>query len=483
MTKPIAIRADPTKQFFVRMLTRDIELLDAILDLIDNCIDGVIRSDKSKKNTKSSKPYDGFYAKITANNKKFVIEDNCGGIPQKIAENVAFRMGRPSDEELVGSGVKIEKQGTVGVYGIGMKRAIFKMGEHAVVATEHGDTAFKVEITQEWMKSSSWDLEMNEVPVTGTKGTRIEVTKLREEIARDFSQDANFLEDLYRNASELFTIIIEKGFLILINGVKVNPVSLSLLVTTGANGSASVSPYVFKGKIGQVSIEIVVGFYREPYKLPESDDIDDPRNEVRQAGWSVVCNDRLVLYGDKTHMTGWGLKPIPRFHNQYNAIAGTVTLRSDDPELLPLNTTKHKIEVNFGVYYRIVEWMKDGVRPFIDFTNEWKGRLPDTAPQFKNAKPMPVADIPQKLLEEKHKKVPAGRLGDSGAEATERSSNLPAPPRDTGSQQIRFTKSTAEISEVGRAILGDESAKPSDVGEECFNQVLRDIRAKAKKKT
>ena len=36
-------KAVPTKQFFVSMLTRDISLDDAILDLIDNCLDGALR--------------------------------------------------------------------------------------------------------------------------------------------------------------------------------------------------------------------------------------------------------------------------------------------------------------------------------------------------------------------------------------------------------------------------------------------------------
>jgi hypothetical protein len=34
----------PTKRFFVSMLTRDIALDDAILDLLDNCLDGVTRT-------------------------------------------------------------------------------------------------------------------------------------------------------------------------------------------------------------------------------------------------------------------------------------------------------------------------------------------------------------------------------------------------------------------------------------------------------
>jgi hypothetical protein len=40
--------AAPTKQFFVSMLTRDISLEDAILDLIDNCLDGALRIAKGR---------------------------------------------------------------------------------------------------------------------------------------------------------------------------------------------------------------------------------------------------------------------------------------------------------------------------------------------------------------------------------------------------------------------------------------------------
>lgn len=45
MTKPTNDQAEasPTKRFFVSMLTRDINLADAILDLLDNCLDGALR--------------------------------------------------------------------------------------------------------------------------------------------------------------------------------------------------------------------------------------------------------------------------------------------------------------------------------------------------------------------------------------------------------------------------------------------------------
>ena len=85
----------PTKAFFADMLTRDIELKDAVLDLLDNCVDGLMRSIPTSK-LKQHKPYADHWAKLTFSRDKFTIEDNCGGIDRVLARNSAFRMGRTS---------------------------------------------------------------------------------------------------------------------------------------------------------------------------------------------------------------------------------------------------------------------------------------------------------------------------------------------------------------------------------------------------
>ena len=85
--------AAPTKQFFVSMLTRDISLEDAILDLIDNCLDGALRiAEEDEVN------YSKHFVNINFSNEHFSVEDNCGGIPRDIAKNYAFKMGRDSDD-------------------------------------------------------------------------------------------------------------------------------------------------------------------------------------------------------------------------------------------------------------------------------------------------------------------------------------------------------------------------------------------------
>jgi len=50
------IDASPTKDFFVSMLTRDISLDDAILDLLDNCVDGILRNELTNN---EEHPYKG----------------------------------------------------------------------------------------------------------------------------------------------------------------------------------------------------------------------------------------------------------------------------------------------------------------------------------------------------------------------------------------------------------------------------------------
>ena len=116
------------------MLTRDIELDDAILDLIDNSVDGAIR--KTVKSKFSKTPYKGYWVKVNISKAEFSITDNCGGIPDNRLD-AAFRLGRPQanlDEDIP----------TIGMYGIGMKRAIFKIGRQAVVESSSEDGVRKI---------------------------------------------------------------------------------------------------------------------------------------------------------------------------------------------------------------------------------------------------------------------------------------------------------------------------------------------------
>ena len=84
--------AEPTKDFFIHMLTRDIGLSRSILDLVDNCVDGALR-------VRGDDRFDDLHVALQVGVDRFSIKDNCGGIPLDVARKYAFRFGRPREAE------------------------------------------------------------------------------------------------------------------------------------------------------------------------------------------------------------------------------------------------------------------------------------------------------------------------------------------------------------------------------------------------
>src|SRR5437867_1881039 len=127
--KPLLAKAYPRKNFFVQMFTKDISLEDCVLDLIDNSIDGFIRSRGLRLSQIASAIWEKKNPKLSATNLPliqvsiseagFTISDNCGGIDLKEALTEVFNFGHPIGWETE----------FLGVYGIGLKRALFKLDD------------------------------------------------------------------------------------------------------------------------------------------------------------------------------------------------------------------------------------------------------------------------------------------------------------------------------------------------------------------
>ncbi len=71
------VKASPTKEFFVNMLVRDILLKQAIIELIDNSIDGA-------RNIRKNNQYLGLYIRVGFDKNKFtlikLLAGYCGAI-------------------------------------------------------------------------------------------------------------------------------------------------------------------------------------------------------------------------------------------------------------------------------------------------------------------------------------------------------------------------------------------------------------------
>lgn len=454
--------AFPAKSFFVNMLTRDIDLSDAIMDLIDNCVDGIIRTKWSGGIPEGiEQPYDGFKAEIVINKELFRISDNCGGIPQDIAEKYAFRMGRNRVEEDLP---------TVGVYGIGMKRALFKIGKHSRVISFSNDANFEVVITPEWLTSDdNWILPIENIDgPTMDKGTIIEVTQLYEGISLRFSDKNGFITDLIETIKNHYSFIMIKGFEIRINGDVIKPAPMKLLFETDDNGE-TLRPYIYSGVINGIDILLEVGFYRPTPTEEELEQEQVIRRSKDEAGWTLICNDRVVVFKDKTILTGWGEANVPSFHSQFNGIAGIVIFRSNNASKLPITTTKRGIDASSEIYLRVKNYMREGMKLFTDYTNKWKKDPEKEREKSNQAESINVLKLPEAIPGPKWRKIP-------NSETEKRFiPSLPKPNEYNPRRQIRFNRDMKEIKKVSMFLFDDPDKSPAEVGNASFEFVLRRI--------
>lgn len=325
------INANPTKEFFIEMLTRDIALDRAILDLIDNSVDA-----SRQENNPTS------WIKLYLSEDKFEIYDNCGGMDRHIAKNYAFRFGRPSNSP--------ETPNSVGQFGVGMKRTLFKLGKNFIVESRKNDISFRIKIdVNEWKsreeKDWTFDIEDAQDLELQNGETKITVTNLYPEISSEFRLDT-FKNLLSNEISYAHFKSINKGLKILINDIQASEYKLSLSATQ------EIKPFRKEITSDGVHINIIAGISERDFK---------------KGGWYIVCNGRLVESAEQSSTTGWGEDKIPQYHADYAFFRGIVEFDCVNSSKLPWTTTKTGVDSNNQIYKTALHNMKIAMRQIIAF--------------------------------------------------------------------------------------------------------------------
>jgi len=436
----MTIDAMPTKELFIDMLTRDIALIPAIIDLVDNSADGA-------KNVKGDGSLRGYWARVAVSGNEFTVSDNCGGISVETARKYAFRFGRPSGAPSI--------KHSVGQFGVGMKRAVFKMGRKFRVESTTRTSRFVVEVDVDaWAKKTKWEFEFTELDEK-TKhsaddvGTTVTVTRLHADVAEKFSQES-FATELRNEIQSRLQDPISRGLATTLNTLPVDAEPMTML--SDSKLAPAHKKLTYSGKnVKPVIVNLFCGIGRSGSRSDERVD----------AGWHVFCNGRLILEGDKTDVTGWDSDAdsisIPGFHPQYNNLRGFAYFDSDDPARLPWNTTKTGLNTDSPVYRAAKLEMMQLMRPVIDFLNKLKDE--------KQSKEDPEEKGPLERLVDAAKSVPLG-------EAQTRPAFTPPvvrlTPRAIGPvmQKIQYLVPFQKVLEVKKA-LGVRSY--TDVGIGTFN--------------
>ncbi len=424
------IDASPTKEFFIEMLTRDIELIPAIVDLVDNCVDGA-------RCLKGGGPYKDLFVRLTVKPAEFKIADNCGGIDLDTAVKYAFRFGRPAAMK--------QTPHSIGEFGVGMKRALFKLGTAFVVESTAAHSQFVLEVdVNDWSKEDSWDLPLKSASSGKTtpiskRGTTIAVDTLHPSNAADFELEtfqSRLRDELERRHQES----IGRGLAITLNRtpIHVNP---NTLLQSG-DIQPAVREFSLNGAADKVDVKLYCG-------VAES--------SPRDAGWYVFCNGRLVMEADQSSVTGWGARDgqaIPSYHNQFATFRGYVFMESDDAGRLPWNTTKTGVDADSEVFRNVRQEMLQVMRPVIDFLN----RLDDEKDREESEGPGPLT-----VAVEAARAVPLAKTKPSALFVSPEPKPKPK-PKATG--RIQYDRPVSQIA-AAKEVLG--ATTYVEVGERTFD--------------
>jgi len=352
-TDPKRVVAVPAKRFFVGMLVKDIELVPAIIDLVDNSIDG------GKRIRPEAAPdrYKDLHIDLTVSANRFEIEDNCGGIDLDWAREYAFRFGRAEDAD--------GPLGEVGQFGVGMKRALFKLGGQFTITSTTTRNAFTLPVdVGSWMadKSTDWSFELSDVaeatdvPIEQS-GTFIEVTKLHTTVSMEMATDI-FSNRLRQELRLRQARVISQGMRISVNDVAVEEFDPELLTGPELRPVAVHTPIPVNGD--SLDMKLYAGVVRLRESDAERDDYDAENfRQPPDAGWYLYCNDRLLVAADRTRLTGWG-ESAASYHPQYRQFRGYVFLEGAS-KLMPWTTTKTAVDEDSPVFKVVQTAMFDAL--------------------------------------------------------------------------------------------------------------------------
>jgi hypothetical protein len=384
--KDFSVDTHPTKQVVVGSLTRDVSVETCVFDLIDNAIDAardvLFQGTPPKERNHLPESFVGYEVKLTLSGAGLKIEDNCGGISVADLKKMVMRFGQLSTHEM-----------GIGAFGVGLNRALFKLGRVSHLRTDTGTQRAEFVLkTDDYLHSTSWHLPATEYKSSGTRCTEIEIRQIPTDIAQQFA-DSDWVDRLRSEIGRRYARFIARHFAIRVNNVPVRDEEPAIREDSPYEGE-----YKFYKTEDGVSIHLEYGQHAE-HRFQNERDYDAERNKriTDQFGWTILCNDRAILIADRSWKTGWDTK----FHTEFYGFLGFASFTCADPAKLPWNTTKTDVDLNNAAYQSALDDMRK-------FDAKWRQQAEKR--KRKTAAPQPLPPKPTSTKRPKKKAPTAKRV-------------------------------------------------------------------------
>jgi Histidine kinase-, DNA gyrase B-, and HSP90-like ATPase len=355
-----SLDAVPSKRLFLSIIA-DYDLNRSICELVDNGLDVWIRSGRSENIE--------ILVDINLEQRTICVTDNAGGLPK---EELRYIVGpgqtgsSPSDE-------------TIGIFGVGTKRAVVALAQDIKIRTRHGTKAtHQVDFDDTWLADDDWKLPLYEVDSIPPGVTSVELQKLRVQISEEvIAQLRDHLQATYAKFLKMQGVTI-----------KLNNVPLASQFFDNWAFPPGYEPRRYHGNLKtedgrEIRIEAVAGLSNESSPA------------TGEYGVYFYCNDRLIARAVKNFEVGFmkGYAGLP--HPKVSLTKVIVSLNGD-ARSMPWNSSKSDISTKHEVFQALHAWLNQVVKDYAALSRIWMGDWPEKVFKYADGEivDVPVDDFP-----------------------------------------------------------------------------------------
>ncbi|BAV33400.1 histidine kinase [Sulfuricaulis limicola] len=314
----VTLDGTPDKRMFWSIIS-DYDVQTALCELIDNAIDQWM-------GTKLRAPL-AVELVLDADRQLISVEDNAGGI------------GKSDLRMLIapGSSRNDPSAATIGIFGVGSKRAVVALAENVVIKTHRkGDSTFQIDVTSDWLESPNWDIPAYEIPSIPAGVTSIDLLALR----KTFSDSD--VQSLKRHLGETYAWFLkQKDCSISVNGDVIKAIGFE---TWAYPPSFEPQRAIFDVDLsgsGKIKVDMTVGLIRD--RDPEADNY----------GVYFYCNHRLIVKELKVREVGYFVTSEAGVPHPDASLCRAIIRLDGEARLMPWNSSKTGINYSHPLFHAI----------------------------------------------------------------------------------------------------------------------------------
>ena len=360
------IKTGIAPEFISGLLTSDISSIASILDLIDNSIDGA-RSHMAGLGKKlvlddygMPSDYSNYGITIAIERDSFSIIDNCSGIDDDILQEHMFFIGKESSQQF-----------GLGKYGIGLKRALFKLGNSYYLKSVNGVSTVSLSFDRTQLQNCE-TLEASVEGLSDCYNFELKISSLNIGVKREFSY-SRWQEKLVSEIGIRYGLFLEKGLQINIKIMNGSLVSIRPTCPKISYNNDLLRPRIEHLAEDGVDIHIETGLHQD-FTLNAEYGVNNHLSS--EYGWTVLCNDRVIEFAKREGKDfGWNIN----WHSEYNGFVGYIRFYSKDVSKLPWDSTKTRVQNGSIIFLNIQEKIEDFTRLFRSEVKSAKSNSSETS--------------------------------------------------------------------------------------------------------